>query len=115
MRQSAERVIPKGHHKERTELGVTFGATDAVAERGDEGIARVRELAGGLGARNGLEAVGFTSLFGPNLTLTAAWPRVCEHIKGLLPAIVEGTADPGRVFDRSGQPGSGGRRPPRRH
>ena len=53
----AERIILMGRHKVRTDLGVEFGATDVVAERGEEGIAKVVELTGG-GAHKVLEAVG---------------------------------------------------------
>jgi hypothetical protein len=42
-----------GRHKERTQLGREFGATEVIAERGQEGIARVRELTGGDGTRVG--------------------------------------------------------------
>ena len=35
-----------------------FGATDVVSERGDDAIARVRELTGGPGAHSVLECVG---------------------------------------------------------
>lgn len=54
----AERIILMGRHEARTNLGRQFGATDVVAERGDEGVARVLELTGGLGAHAVLEAVG---------------------------------------------------------
>lgn len=54
----AERVILMSRHDDRAELGRAFGATDIVAERGEEGIARVRELTGGLGVRHVVEAVG---------------------------------------------------------
>lgn len=54
----AERIILLGRHQSRTDLGVEFGATDVVAERGAEGIGRVRELTGGHGVRKVLEAVG---------------------------------------------------------
>ncbi|GAA0612721.1 hypothetical protein GCM10010394_48220 [Streptomyces crystallinus] len=37
-----------GRHEARTGLGGEFGAMDVVAERGKEGVARVRELAGGV-------------------------------------------------------------------
>ena len=47
-----------GRHKDRTDLGVEFGATEVVAERGAEGIAKVRELTGGDGTHVVLEAVG---------------------------------------------------------
>jgi threonine dehydrogenase-like Zn-dependent dehydrogenase len=57
-RLGAERIILMGRHKARTDLGREFGATDVVPERGQEGIARVRELTGGHGAAKVLEAVG---------------------------------------------------------
>src|SRR6266498_3227388 len=46
-RLGAERIILMGRHTDRTDLGREFGATDVIAERGDEGIERVRELTGG--------------------------------------------------------------------
>ncbi|MFZ2166188.1 MAG: alcohol dehydrogenase catalytic domain-containing protein [Propionibacteriaceae bacterium] len=57
-RMGAEQIILMGHHQARTDLGREFGATDVVAERGDEGVAKVRELTGGLGTHAVLEAVG---------------------------------------------------------
>lgn len=54
----AERIVLMGRHKDRTDLGVEFGATEVVAERGAEGIAKVRELTGGDGTHVVLEAVG---------------------------------------------------------
>ncbi|MFF3932593.1 alcohol dehydrogenase catalytic domain-containing protein [Streptomyces hirsutus] len=129
----AERIILMGRHEERTDLGRYFGATDVIAERGDEGIARVRDLTGGHGTRAVLEAVGhmpayemaigavrpggvisrvgvpqyedapvgFSSLFGPNVTLTGGPAPVRAYIEKLLPAVLDGTRDPGRVFDRT--------------
>lgn len=55
----AERIILMGRHTDRTDLGVEFGATDVVAERGDEGIARVLDLTDGKGSHIVLEAVGY--------------------------------------------------------
>ncbi|MBC7724074.1 MAG: alcohol dehydrogenase catalytic domain-containing protein [Burkholderiaceae bacterium] len=54
----ADRIILMSRHEDRGELGRIFGATDIVAERGEEGIARVRELTRGLGVRHVVEAVG---------------------------------------------------------
>ena len=53
----AERIMLMGRHQARTDLGREFGATDVVAERGEEGIAQVRDLTGG-GSHVVLEAVG---------------------------------------------------------
>jgi threonine dehydrogenase-like Zn-dependent dehydrogenase len=54
----ADRVILMSRHADRAGIGRSFGATDVIAERGDEGIAAVRELTGGLGVRHVVEAVG---------------------------------------------------------
>jgi threonine dehydrogenase-like Zn-dependent dehydrogenase len=59
-RLGAERILLMGRHKQRTDLGRAFGATDVIAERGDEGVTRVRELTGGDGTRTVLECVGLT-------------------------------------------------------
>ncbi|MGO1591329.1 MAG: zinc-binding dehydrogenase [Ancrocorticia sp.] len=54
----AERIILLGHHDVRTDLGVEWGATDVVSERGDQAVAKVLELTGGEGTPIVLEAVG---------------------------------------------------------
>src|SRR5438309_4461111 len=54
----AERIIAMSRHEPRQQLAREFGATDIVTERGDEGVAKIKELAGGLGAHSGIEAVG---------------------------------------------------------
>lgn len=128
----AGRIVLMGRHKDRTDLGREFGATDVVAERGEEGIAKVRELTGGYGARKVLEAVGhmpayeqaigvvraggvisrvgvpqyekapvgFAALFGPNITLTGGPAPVRAYIEELMPAVLDGLVQPGKVFDR---------------
>ena len=45
-------------HADRQALAREFGATDIVEERGDEGVARIKELTDGLGAHSVIEAVG---------------------------------------------------------
>jgi threonine dehydrogenase-like Zn-dependent dehydrogenase len=45
-------------HEKRQQLARTFGATDIVTERGDEGVARIKDLTAGLGAHSVIEAVG---------------------------------------------------------
>lgn len=57
-RLGAERIIIMGRHPERIALARRFGATDVVSERGDEAVARVRDLTGGFGAHSVLECVG---------------------------------------------------------
>jgi threonine dehydrogenase-like Zn-dependent dehydrogenase len=54
----AERIIAFSRHADRQALAKEFGATDIVEERGSEGVARVKELTGGLGAHSVIEAVG---------------------------------------------------------
>ncbi|HZU55182.1 MAG TPA: zinc-dependent alcohol dehydrogenase family protein [Actinocrinis sp.] len=54
----AERVIAMSRHAPRQKLALEFGATDIVTERGDDGVARIKELTGGLGAHSLIEAVG---------------------------------------------------------
>jgi threonine dehydrogenase-like Zn-dependent dehydrogenase len=128
----AEQIVLMGRHKQRTDLGREFGATDIVAERGEEGVSTVRDLTGG-GSQIVLEAVGhlpayqqavgiirpggvisrvgvpqyeeapvgFGSLFGPNITLTGGPAPVRAYIEHLLPAVLDGTVHPGKVFDRT--------------
>ena len=45
--------------------------------------------------------VGFGSLFGPNITLTGGPAPVRAYIEQLLPDVLDGTVQPGRVFDRT--------------
>ena len=54
----AERVIIVSRHADRQALAREFGATDVVEERGDAGVARIKELTDGLGAHSVIEAVG---------------------------------------------------------
>ena len=56
----AGRIIAMSRHKSRQDLALEFGATDIVSERGEDGIARVREMTGGVGADAVLECVGMT-------------------------------------------------------
>ena len=54
----AERIIAMSRHADRQALAREFGATDIVEERGDDGVARIKELTDGLGAHSVIEAVG---------------------------------------------------------
>jgi threonine dehydrogenase-like Zn-dependent dehydrogenase len=54
----AERIIAMSRYAPRHQLAREFGATDIVAERGDDGVARIKELTNGLGAHSVIEAVG---------------------------------------------------------
>ena len=54
----AERIIAMSRHEPRQKLALDYGATDIVTERGDDGVARIKDLTGGLGAHSVIEAVG---------------------------------------------------------
>ena len=54
----AEQIIAMSRHQPRQQLAREFGATDIVEERGDEGVARIKDLTNGLGAHSVIEAVG---------------------------------------------------------
>src|SRR3712207_3502960 len=54
----AERIIAMSRHASRQQLAREFGATDIVTERGDEGVAKIKDMTDGLGAHSVIEAVG---------------------------------------------------------
>src|SRR5207302_1236666 len=54
----AERIIAMSRHEPRQKLAREFGATDVVTERGDDGVARIKDLTRGVGADAVLECVG---------------------------------------------------------
>src|SRR5260221_7675242 len=54
----AARIIAMSRHPSRQNLAREFGATDIVTERGDEGMARIKDLTDGIGADAVLECVG---------------------------------------------------------
>jgi threonine dehydrogenase-like Zn-dependent dehydrogenase len=54
----ADRIIAMSRHEPRQKLAREFGATDIVTERGDDGVARIKELTKGVGADAVLECVG---------------------------------------------------------
>ncbi len=129
-RLGAEQIILMGRHKDRTDLGREFGATDVVAERGEEGVEKVRELTGGDGTHTVLECVGLKpaietafgvvraggtvsrvgapqypdvpadfDVFFRNVTLTGGVAPARAYIDELLPEVLDGRIEPGRVFD----------------
>jgi threonine dehydrogenase-like Zn-dependent dehydrogenase len=54
----AERIIAMSRHEPRQQLAREYGATDIVTERGDAGVAKIKDLTNGLGAHSVVEAVG---------------------------------------------------------
>jgi len=131
-RLGAEQIIIMGRHPDRIALAKDFGATDVVSERGDEGIARVRELTKGYGVQSVLECVGTEQAMDTSMGIVRAGGAVGRvgvphyevikaaqqmfynnvivgggpaptraYIPNLLPDVMEGGIDPGRVFDRT--------------
>ena len=128
-RLGADRIILLGSNPERATLGQEFGATDVVRERGEAAVERVRELTE-QGAHSVLECVGLeqaveTALeivrpggavgrvgvpendttptgmaFWKNASLAGGPAPVRAYIEELLPDVLEGRIEPGRVFDR---------------
>ena len=62
-RMGADRIILMGRHTDRTDLGRDVGATDVVAERGQEGVEKVRSMTDGQGTHVVLEAVGHMAAY----------------------------------------------------
>jgi threonine dehydrogenase-like Zn-dependent dehydrogenase len=54
----AGRIIAMSRHKSRQDLALEYGATDIISERGEQGVARIKELTKGIGADSVLECVG---------------------------------------------------------
>lgn len=54
----AETIIAMSRHEDRQRLAREFGATHIVEERGDAGVAKIKELTDGLGVDSAIEAVG---------------------------------------------------------
>jgi threonine dehydrogenase-like Zn-dependent dehydrogenase len=57
-RLGAERIIAMSRHAPRQQLAREYGATDIVTERGEDGVAEIKDLTGGLGAHSVVEGVG---------------------------------------------------------
>src|SRR3954471_1050961 len=131
-RLGAEQIIILGRHADRTDLARELGATDVVAERGEEAVQRIMELTGGSGVHGVLECVGTdhateTSveiarpggavgrvgvphypaipqaqpMFYKNVKVGGGPAPVRAYIEELLPDILDGGIQPGRVFDRT--------------
>ena len=127
----AERIIAMSRHQPRQQLAREFGATDIVTERGDDGVAKVKELTGGLGAHSVVEAVGTqesmlqairatrpgghvgyvgvahgvelpgTELFYSHVHLHGGPAPVRRFLPELIELIWNRQIDPGKVFDLS--------------
>ncbi|WP_026328064.1 zinc-dependent alcohol dehydrogenase family protein [Streptomyces sulphureus] len=125
----AERIIVMSRHESRQKLAREFGATDIVTERGEEGVARIKELTGGVGADSVLECVGTAQamqqalhstrpggsvgfvgvphevavdgqeLFFSHVGLRGGPAPVRRYLPDLIDRVLTGRIDPGKVFD----------------
>jgi threonine dehydrogenase-like Zn-dependent dehydrogenase len=125
----AERIIAMSRHAPRQQLAREYGATEIVSERGEDGVVRVRELTGGLGADSVVEGVGTTESMRQAIGATRPgghvgfvgvahgvelpveglfWSLVHLHggpapVRRFLPELIEliwnRRIDPGKVFD----------------
>jgi len=125
----AERIIAMSRHASRQKLAREFGATDIVTERGDEGVARIKELTNGIGADSVLECVGTQEsmmqaikstrpggyvsyvgvphgvsldgeqLFFSHVHLHGGPAAVRRYLPELIQLVLNGKINPGKVFD----------------
>ena len=125
----AGRIIVMSRHDSRSALARDFGATDIVAERGEEGIARVMDLTSGIGADSVIEAVGMAQsmqqamgicrpggaigyvgvphgvtfdgqqLFFRQQSMLGGPAPVRRFLPDLMNRVLAGAIQPGRVFD----------------
>jgi threonine dehydrogenase-like Zn-dependent dehydrogenase len=125
----AEQIIAMSRHQPRQQLAREFGATHIVEERGDEGVARIKNLTNGLGAHSVIEAVGTEEsmmqairatrpgghvgyvgvshdvmlpgdeLFFSHVHLHGGPAPVRRFLPQLIDLIWSGEIDPGKVFD----------------
>jgi threonine dehydrogenase-like Zn-dependent dehydrogenase len=125
----AERIIAMSRHEARQTLARAFGATDNVTERGDEGVARIKDLTKGIGADSVLECVGTREamlqairstkrggyvsyvgvphgveldgqeLFFAHVHLHGGPAPVRRFLPELIDRVWQGRIDPGKVFD----------------
>jgi threonine dehydrogenase-like Zn-dependent dehydrogenase len=127
----AEKIIAMSRHADRQQLALAFGATHLVETRGEEGEAEVLDLTDGIGADAVLECVGtgqsmetaFTvarpgatvgfvgaphgvtlpvrQMFVRNVGLAGGMAPVRRYLPDLLPLVLDGSIQPGRVFDKT--------------
>ena len=129
--RGASQIVLMSRHEDRQKMALESGATAVVAERGEEGVAKVREILGG-GADVALECVGteaavdqalgvlhnggrlgfvgvphynnraLGSTFAQNITVAGGAASVTTYDKQLLlKAVLDGDINPGRVFTSS--------------
>ena len=118
----AKRIIAMSRHADRQALAREFGATDIVTERGEEGIAKVRELTGGLGTQQSMETaiaicrpgghIGYVGvshdvtlngigLFFSEVHLMGGPAPVRKYLEHFIDLIFRGEIAPGKVFTKT--------------
>jgi threonine dehydrogenase-like Zn-dependent dehydrogenase len=127
----AERIIAMSRHATRQAIARDFGATDIVTERGEAGVARIKEFTKGIGADAVLECVGTQEsmmqaigatrpggsvgyvgvphgvsldgerLFFAHVRLHGGPAPVRRYLPNLIGLVLNGTINPGRVFDQT--------------
>jgi threonine dehydrogenase-like Zn-dependent dehydrogenase len=98
----AERIIAFSRHADRQALAREFGATDVVTERGEAGIAKVKELTGGHVGFVGVShdvAIPGSQLFMSGVHLHGGPAPVRRFLPELIQMIGDRTIEPGKVFD----------------
>lgn len=125
----AEQIIAMSRHESRQKLAREFGATEIVSERGEEAVARVKEMTGDVGADAVLECVGTPEamtqaihstrrggyvsyvgvphgvefsgldLFFRHVHLHGGPAPVRRFLPKLIDLVLEGKIKPGKVFD----------------
>lgn len=125
----AERIIVMSRHETRQKLALEFGATDIVTQRGDEGVAGIKDLTSGIGADSVLECVGTSQsmrqalysarpggnvgfvgvphdvaidgeeLFYSHVGLRGGPAPVRRYLPDLIDRVLSGQINPGKVFD----------------
>ncbi len=128
-RMGAGRIIVMSRHPDRQQLARDFGATHIIPERGKEGVARIKDLTGGIGADAVLECVGTSEsvsqalhstrpggglgiagvphgvtidgpeLFYSHVRVQGGPAPARRFLPNLIDLVLDGAIDPGRVFD----------------
>src|SRR3954451_14352230 len=95
-RLGAERIIALSRHADRQALATEFGATDIVAERGDEAVEKIKEMTDGVGVDATLECVGTGQSFETAIAIARAGSMV-----GLVGVPHGGELPIGQMFRRT--------------
>jgi threonine dehydrogenase-like Zn-dependent dehydrogenase len=75
-RLGAERIIALSRHADRQALATEFGATDIVADRGEEAVAKIKEMTDGVGVDATMECVGTGQSFETAIAIARAGSMV---------------------------------------